>query len=1061
MNKEHFLLQLTQRSASYLILLSIAGIGLAALVLIYTGALHWILTVAMRVVRTGIWRGFRAWERLFAWASLPWFLGIITGLLAVGAATADYLPSLTILCALLPMFMGLTACLAYMFIDRERYEVGRGHKALHNPLKGQGLAFYLARYGNQAGIPLLGAAAFGMIGGFALLNLGLYESIGRGWYAVGEELDEPEFVDFLAYALVHLLSIVDMLNIARSNQLVQISYVRPSAWQASLLLTSFRTFFTFILLQQIYASIRQGSLLAETITDFWSPHESIHQRARNALPQYGARAIEPLLKGLQSARSLTKEQRDQLPPILAALGPAAIPVLVRNLGDADEQIRAIAVGALGYLHSRDEIQALVELAQDPSDMVRQNLVATLGRIAAGGAEVDPKQRPRRRPLALPVLWLQRWLPWRNRASAEPLPDPIALAVSTLRNALKDKSAIVRTHAALALGQIGPASADAVVDLITLLQEDDEAVRCAVADALGKIGGDPVVSALIGMLGDVSPLVKTSAALALAELKTGAAPAVSALVPLLQDADPTVRDAAAQAIAKAGTLTDSGTEHLVNGLSSADNVVRAQTAEALGKIGAPAQEAVPALVEALGDSNDRVRAEAVQALGRIGEGAADVAVPSLVRALKDQDNWVSALAAEALGQMGDSADEAVPALIRSLQHMNVQVRRNAAESLGKMGPAAEKARPFLEKACVDEDGGVRGQAIRALGALIPTAASRKKALLGLQDSDPQVRTAAVQAIGQWGNADEAVLTGLMPLLEDTSEQVRAQVAVVLPPLAGATPGVIDGLCRRLLEDNSVLVQFEAAQALSKLGPAALGAGAALLRAAQTAEVTVREQAMRAIAMIQPPEATAAFASGLTDADGEIRKMASAGWMKASAIPEEVIPGLVEALRDPEIQVRANAAHALARLDSLPESAVPLLIACTADSNDGLRINAAHALKRATGREVRDAMEHLVEDGNLRIRLIAASYLLSIEPMQVQASAVVTETLNDPTVRLRQSALALVKSLNGNATAFLDALRVRATLEEEPELRAELRELIEQLESSATERRDVDGISIQTN
>jgi hypothetical protein len=337
MNKEQFILQLTQRSASYLILLSIAGIGLAAVVLIYTGALGWILAWIGRIVRATIWHGFRVWERLFAWAPLPWFLGVILSSLAVGAVSADYVPSLTVVFALIPMFMGLTACLAYMFIDRERYEVDRGYKALHNPLKGQELAHYLARYGQQAGIPLLAVSAIGMIGGFALLNQGLYETIGRNWYAVGEELDEPASVDFLAYALVHLLSIVDLLNIARSNQLLQITYVRPAAWQATVLLASFRTFFTFILLQQIYASIRQGSLLAETITDFWSPHESIHQRARNALPQYGARAIEPLLKGLQLARSLTKEQRDQLPPILAALGPAAIPVLVRHLRDTDEQ----------------------------------------------------------------------------------------------------------------------------------------------------------------------------------------------------------------------------------------------------------------------------------------------------------------------------------------------------------------------------------------------------------------------------------------------------------------------------------------------------------------------------------------------------------------------------------------------------------------------------------------------------------------------------------------------------------------------------------------------------
>ncbi len=79
------------------------------------------------------------------------------------------------------------------------------------------------------------------------------------------------------------------------------------------------------------------------------------------------------------------------------------------------------------------------------------------------------------------------------------------------------------------------------------------------------------------------------------------------------------------------------------------------------------------------------------------------------------------------------------------------------------------------------------------------------------------------------------------------------------------------------------------------------------AAQTMEVSVREQAMRAIAMIQPPEADTAFASGLKDADGEIRKMAS----RVDECGDHrrlPIPALVEALRDPEVQVRANAANA---------------------------------------------------------------------------------------------------------------------------------------------------------
>lgn len=1065
--RDTFLIRLNQVNSSYLIVFLVVGVGLVAAVLFYTGLLGWILGRIGRVIAGSTRKGFQLWELLFAWASYRLFLAIVLGFLVVGWAAAGYVPVLTLLCALIPLFMGLTACLAYMFIELERYEVERGHKAVHNPMKGQGLARDLVRHGQQLSVLMLAAATVGMIGGFALLNQGLYETIGRTWYAVSDDHEHAGFVDFLANTLIHLLRIVDVLNVARTHQLMQVSYVQQAAWPASMLLTVFQTFFTFVLLQQIFASIRQGNLLVETITDFWSPHESIHERARNALPQYGPRAIGPLLLSLRSIDCLTREQRDQLPPILAAIGPSAIPSLIRYLHDPQEHMRALAVAALGHLHTLDElpllVPLLVHLADDPSEFVRQNLAEALGFIGAANADPDRTGRRRCRALRLRVRWLRRWFQWRagslndGRKHAAPAPsqDPLKLPVLTLRDALTDVSAAVRTQAARSLGRIGAPAEEAAPDLIALLKDADETVRCEAAESLGKIKGSEAaaVDALIGLLQDPTSSVKASAARALGALREAAAPAVPALVPLLQDQDDSVRTAAAEAIARVGSLNEAATDSLVEGLASPDNVVRAQTAQALGTIGVSAQEAAPALVEALTDPNDRVRAKAARALGKIGEGAADVAVPSLVRALRDQDNWVSALAAEALGQMGDSADEAVPALMRALLHINPQVRGNAAESLGKMGTAAVQARRALESAFRDEEGSVRCQAVRALGALGPSKASWQVVLSGLCDADPQVRSAAVDAMGQWGetafSSNGAALSSLMPLLDDANDQVKIQTAQVLPRLAGPTPDVIDGLCRQLLEDDSVLVQFQAAQALSRLGTAAAAAGGPLLRAAQTMEVTVREQAMRAIAMIQPPEAAAAFASGLKDVDGEIRKMASAGWMKAAAIPEEVIPALVEALQDPEVQVRANAAHALARLDALPTAAIPLLIACTADDNDGLRMNAALALKLATGGAVTEAMEHLLEDASLRIRFISASTLLPLAPDHARAGAVLIEALSDSTLRLRQAAAALVKSLGQEGGAFLEAMRLRIELEEEPELRQALVELVGQLDEKVEE------------
>ena len=95
----------------------------------------------------------------------------------------------------------------------------------------------------------------------------------------------------------------------------------------------------------------------------------------------------------------------------------------------------------------------------------------------------------------------------------------------------------------------------------------------------------------------------------------------------------------------------------------------------------------------------------------------------------------------------------------------------------------------------------------------------------------------------------------------------------------------------------------------VGPvgAASRGGRALLQVAQTAEASVREQALRALARIQSPEAATAFQAGLKDPSPEIRIIASAGWHRAARFPRAAVEGLLDALRDPEAAVCANAAR----------------------------------------------------------------------------------------------------------------------------------------------------------
>ena len=86
-------------------------------------------------------------------------------------------------------------------------------------------------------------------------------------------------------------------------------------------------------------------------------------------------------------------------------------------------------------------------------------------------------------------------------------------------ALDDDESAVQIRAALALGNRGPGSADAVSRLIQLLKDKDEKVRAKTAVALGKIGEPAKIAIpeLQKMLNDENKLPRESAESALSEL----------------------------------------------------------------------------------------------------------------------------------------------------------------------------------------------------------------------------------------------------------------------------------------------------------------------------------------------------------------------------------------------------------------------------------------------------------------------------------------------------------------------------------------------------------------
>jgi len=954
-----------------------------------------------RVIESLIRRGFRLWEQTLAWTRWPSFTALVVGMLTVGIYQAHVdRPWISLLISMAVLTGGVTACLAYMYVSMERYQVARGYKTINKPAKGQELARHVVLYGDKLGPIMLAVAALGTIFSFALLNQSLFETIGERWYITPDNLSEPKYTDFLAFSLINLLRIVDMLDVLRSSHFLGVTFVRQNGWPVAGFLLVFKSFFMLVLVQQIVAALRDQRMLWEMVEDFWTPHPPIHERARAALSQFGPLAVSPVMQALRKAETLTGEQRDELPNVLAEIGPHSIPDLMRYLFDERPTVRGVAVTALGKLRAPEAVPALVLVSGDTNETVRIAVIEALGAIGESlSAPGKPppsfstreQQRRWRRYLAvggrmsvstLSYCWDRcrsllgrKRPPWESHSL-----DPFADCLNSLRTAVGDAAAPVRTQAILGLGKIGPRAQVATADLISVLHSRPDPERAIAAEALGKLQGDPaeIVPVLVSATCQGSPAVRSAAATAIGTFKERAASAVSQLATLLDDQSEEVRTAATTAIQQIGTLNAHATRVLENQLEDPDNVARARTAEALGGMGEAAESAAPALVESLRDSNDLVRMKAAEALGRIGNVAAGFAVPALIIALDDADNNVKEKALEALGNFGESAVPALPRLLSALEDDNPKVRRAAAITLGRLQIA--NARTALEGACADREAAVRAAAITALHDL-PEPGDATFTIMhhALQDADPGVRVAAINALTH-GPADRArSLQAVAGMVDDTHDDVALRAMQVLPDFGpDAVPLVIDALKRRLAEERNEEIPSAAAATLAAFGSAAESAADELAHVAQSGVSAVRQAALRALTMVRPDTAIKALAIGLQDADPAVRKQASAGLFAIDVKDEEIIPALLESLHDPDPRVRANSTKVLARYDSLPSSAETLLIANAMSPNEDLRRATAEALRRFDTVRSRDCLKQLQGDPHDRVREEAIESLKLLDP-----------------------------------------------------------------------------------
>ena len=241
-------------------------------------------------------------------------------------------------------------------------------------------------------------------------------------------------------------------------------------------------------------------------------------------------------------------------------------------------------------------------------------------------------------------------------------------------------------------------------------------------------------------------------------------------------------------------------------------------------------------------------------GRIGESSLS-RQSTLIAALRSSDAAARMKAANELGFLREDAAAAVPELIHALDDAYEPVQRNALYALGAIGEPA--VAPLAEALAAEQEAFEAEpilhicDAAHGLAAIGTPAVPALKTALG--DKRENVRASAAYALGEMGpDAADAVDT-LIPLLTDASHEVRrhatSALGMIQVPAEKTVPALIDVLENR--EDPDL--GFFAAQALTRIGPAAATAIPTLTAALQSESAYVRGFSAEALSRIGTAEA----------------------------------------------------------------------------------------------------------------------------------------------------------------------------------------------------------------
>lgn len=383
----------------------------------------------------------------------------------------------------------------------------------------------------------------------------------------------------------------------------------------------------------------------------------------------------------------------------------------------------------------------------------------------------------------------------------PPPEPDPVEVAKLTRQLEEENNKLRVQAAADLALRKAKSA--VKPLMAMLRDPDPVVRTSAAAALAHFGKDVVGEVTLGLYAE-DRMTRMGSAMTLGMIGEPAKTALTALKGSLKDPDVKVRGHSAQAIYRISKDASTALPVLVKCLQDEDEHVRMGVINALAMMGADAKPAVDDIKGRLMDDVPLIRVKAAEALLEITKdpkGIAPLLVPVLGKIAGDEDAALRAEVVALIGKLGvhdpkaldllqvasrdkdanvgqiaasalfHAGEPAVPALIKGLGDLSVQVRFRSATVLAQMGPKAAQAIPALINSLNDSDIAIRWEAALALGKMKEIAKPAVGKLIeALEDPAYQVRLAAAEALGEIGTEAKAAIDALKKAQNDKRAEV---------------------------------------------------------------------------------------------------------------------------------------------------------------------------------------------------------------------------------------------------------------------------------------------------